>query len=184
MVLSGASLLPILGLGVCLRPAWQWQNTHRELLSLRGRVAQADGRAFRHDAQQCQLMLEAAGLLQREFLVLLPVSFDRVELFSEVRQFAKGAGISLQTLQLGSDKALGLGQVGLDVARLELLLRGSGPLGSIGELLERLEAEQMPAGIDQLTLTARADGTFDIVLEIGLYHWTRASAAPQDAQQP
>jgi hypothetical protein len=183
-VLIGASLLPILGLGVCLRPAWQWQSTERELETLRNRVAHADGRAFRHDTQQCQVMLEAASLLQREFLALLPVGFDRVDLFSQVREFASRAGISLQTLQLGSDKALRLGQDGLDVARLELQLRGSGPLDSIGRLLEQLEAAQLPAGLDQLTLAARTDGGFDILLEIGLFHWTSASAAPQDAQQP
>jgi hypothetical protein len=129
-------------------------------------------------------MLEAASLLQREFLALLPVGFDRVDLFSQVREFASRAGISLQTLQLGSDKALRLGQDGLDVARLELQLRGSGPLDSIGRLLEQLEAAQLPAGLDQLTLAARTDGGFDILLEIGLFHWTSASAAPQDAQQP
>lgn len=184
LTLIGASLMPLLGLGVCLRPAWQWQSTERDLEALRERVANADGRAFRHDTQQCRVMLEAASLLQREFLALLPTSFDRVDLFSQVREFASRAGVTLQTLQLGVDKPLGLGRDGLDVARLDLQLRGSGPLASVGELFDQLDAALLPAGLEQLTLAARADGGFDIVLEIGLFHWTSASPAPTEPQQP
>lgn len=183
-LLTGASLLPLLGLGVCLRPVWQWQSAQSNLQALRDRVASADGSVFRHDTEQCRVLLEAASLLQREFLALLPVGFNRVDLFSKVREFASLSGIALQTLQLGADKPLGLGGGGLDVARLGLQMRGSGPLDSVRRLLEQLDAARLPTGIDQVTLAVRSDGAFDIVLELGLFHWASASTAPADPQQP
>jgi hypothetical protein len=180
----GAALLPLLAMGVVARPAWQWQRTDLQLRDLRERVALADNQAFRHDPKASRALLAATGEVRRELLALLPARFDRVELFSLLRRFAGEAGIGLQTLQLGKDSPLGLGQSGLDVARLELELRGSGVLGTVGALIACLDEAGLPADVDQLTVALRADGSYDLALQLGLFHWIPAQPSAEGTDQP
>jgi hypothetical protein len=180
----GATCLPLLAMGVTAKPAWDWKRMDQQVQALRERVALADSQSFRHDAQSSREFLAATNAVRQELLALLPTEFDRIELFSLVRQYSSEADIALQTLQLGKDAALGLGQEGLDVARLELELRGTGQLASIETLLSYLDEAGLPVDVDQLTVARRADGSYDLVLHLGLFHWTTAQPTTEQLDQP